>query len=93
MDVKDPKFSPLYGDFKGLCPMYFSVCATEILFDDTIFAAEKVYKSGVDVKVDIEPFMSHCFAHQTNILPEAYSQTVKVSQWMMEKQEEKKKGM
>ena len=91
LDVKDPKFSPLYGDFKGLCPMYFTVCATEILLDDTLFAAEKAYKNGIDVRVDIAPFMSHCFAYKTNILPEAYMQTVIASEWLMDQQRKKQR--
>lgn len=89
LDVKNKTFSPLYGDFRRLCPMLFSVYATEIMFDDTIFAAEKAYKNGVDVRVDVVPFMSHCFAYKTNILPEAYMLTVIAGEWMMGKQRKK----
>ena len=88
-DLKDKRFSGLYGDFRGLCPMYFSVCATEILLDDTIFAAEKAYKSGVDVRVDIVPFMLHCFGENVNHMPEAYNQCIVASEWLKNQQRKK----
>ena len=90
-DLKDPKFSGLYGDFKGLCPMYFTVCATEILDDDTVFAAEKAYKNDIDVRVDIAPFMLHGFPMRCNILPEGYMQTCIGADWMMNQQKKAKK--
>eukprot|EP01084_Bolivina_argentea_P003492 6566_1 len=83
-DLKNEIYSPLYGNFNGLCPMYFTVCATEMLLNDTIFAAEKAYKNGIDVRVDISPFMSHCFAYKVNIFPEAYVQTVVGGKWFMD---------
>ena len=82
-DLKDPKFSGIYGDFDGLCPMYFTVCATEILFDDTLLTAEKAYNRKIDVRVDVVPFLLHCFVYKVNKLPEAYMQTVIATEWMM----------
>merc|ERR1712154_469958 len=58
-DLKDKIYSPLYGNWKGLCPLYFMVGATEMLLEDTITASIEAYKNGVDVKVDIEPNMMH----------------------------------
>ncbi len=39
--LTDPYVSPLYGDFKNLIPMFFSVCSDELLFDDTLIVYDK----------------------------------------------------
>lgn len=90
--LKDSKYSGLYGEFKGLCPMYFTVCATEILYDDTILAAEKAYNNNIDVRVDIAPFMLHGFPMKCNILPEGYVQTCIGADWIMNQQRKAKKA-
>ena len=81
-DPKDKKYSPVNGDFKGLCPLYFSVGASEILLDDTLVAAEKAYKEGVDVEVEIEPFMCHVYPVFVNIFPEALYCLVRASEFI-----------
>merc|ERR1712228_212870 len=60
-DLKSKVFSPLYGNWNGLCPVYFMVGATEVLLDDTIYAGKRAYDSGVNVKVDIDPFGMHAW--------------------------------
>eukprot|EP00488_Nonionellina_sp_1-RS-2012_P000187 TRINITY_DN1055_c0_g1_i1.p1 TRINITY_DN1055_c0_g1~~TRINITY_DN1055_c0_g1_i1.p1 ORF type:complete len:246 (+),score=73.92 TRINITY_DN1055_c0_g1_i1:264-1001(+) len=71
ISLKDKAFSPLFGEWDGLCPIYFMVGATEILLDDTLDAAEKAHNEGVDVRVDIEPFMPHTFPLFLRTVPEA----------------------
>eukprot|EP01084_Bolivina_argentea_P221011 374444_1 len=39
-DLQNEVFSPLYGNFKGLCPIYFMAGCTETLLDDTIYSAK-----------------------------------------------------
>ena len=39
MDLKDPRVSPLYGKFKGLPPLLFTVGSYETLLSDTLRAA------------------------------------------------------
>ena len=60
VDLKDEKFSPLYGKWAGLCPLYFSASQHEILFDDSRFSVDKAQKAGVDVQFDWDPALPHC---------------------------------
>ena len=82
VDPKDKIYSPVNGDFKGLCPVCFSVVASEIRLDDTFVTAEKAYKEGVDVKVEIEPFMCHVYPVFVNIFPEALYCVVRASEFI-----------
>ena len=62
--------------------MYFSVGASEILLDDTLVAAEKAYKEGVDVEVEIKPFMCHVYPVFVNIFPKALYCVVRPSEFL-----------
>merc|ERR1719229_9160 len=53
VSLKDKAFSPLFGEWNDLCPIYFMCGATEMLLDDTLNAAKKASDEGVDVCVDI----------------------------------------
>lgn len=37
---KNPLVSPVYGDYSGLPPIFFSVCRDELLYSDTVKAVE-----------------------------------------------------
>ena len=52
-DRKDPRISPLFGSFDNFPPMRFVVSRSEMLFDDTMAAAEKARRSGVEVEVEV----------------------------------------
>ena len=41
IDLKDPRVSPLYGNFTGLPPLLFLVGSNEILLSDSLRAASK----------------------------------------------------
>ena len=43
---KDKKYSPVDGDFRGLCPLYFGVGASELLLDDALVAGEWTLSQG-----------------------------------------------
>eukprot|EP01084_Bolivina_argentea_P032898 60892_1 len=81
-DAQNAIYSPLNGEFKGMCPLYFSVGFTEILLDDTLFCAEKAYENGVEVQVEIAPFMCHVYPIMVNTFPEAKEAISRVSQFM-----------
>ena len=57
------KYSPINGKMKGLCPMYFSVGASEMLLDDTLRFAEMLYKQRVEVSVEVCPYLCHVFIY------------------------------
>eukprot|EP01084_Bolivina_argentea_P163380 284235_1 len=82
-NAKNEIYSPLFGTFKNLCPLYFMVGATEVLLDDTLEAAKKAYESGVNVKVDIHPFMIHVWPSKVRIHTEAREAVVRGCDWIM----------
>ena len=78
------RYSPLNGDWEGLCPILFDASATEALLDDTIYAAKKAFESGVEVKLHIEQFMCHVYPVFVNTFPEAQYSVVRASQFILE---------
>ena len=83
VSLKDKEFSPLFGEWNGLCPIYFMCGATEMLLDDTLVAAKKAVEEGVDVRVDIEPFMHHTFPLFLRTLPEAKYAVVRAADFII----------
>ncbi|MCR5585512.1 MAG: alpha/beta hydrolase [Lachnospiraceae bacterium] len=51
---EDPIFSPLFGELKGLPPVYIMAGRNEILLDDSIRLKEKIASEGGKVALDIE---------------------------------------
>lgn len=69
-DPRDPRASPLYGDLRGLPPLFMQAGDAEILLDDTRRFAAKAAAAGVDVTCEIWPEMFHVFQAFSTILPE-----------------------
>ena len=70
--TRDPRVSPLKGDFDGLPPLYFIAGSTEIFRDCSVFSTHKAKKAGVDASCDIWTNMPHCFpVTLQGALPEA----------------------
>lgn len=67
----DPLASPLYGDFRGLPPLYVQVGGDEALLDDSRRFVDKARKAGVDVRFDIYPDQQHVFQFMAGNAPEA----------------------
>ena len=55
--------SPVFGNFKGMSPLYFITGADEALLSDTTRCAHKARSEGVDVRCEISAFMQHCFVN------------------------------
>ena len=79
----DAKYSPLFGDFEGLCPMYLTVSVQEMLFDDAIHTAMKAYEQGVDVICDVHPVMFHVWPTFVKEFPEAIVACSKAAYWIL----------
>ncbi len=58
-DSRDPRCSPVYGDFKGLPPLLVMVGEAEILHDDAVRLAEAAGSAGVNVTFESWPHMVH----------------------------------
>jgi len=81
--LQSAHFSPLFGDWAELCPIYFMVGATEMLLDDTLRAAEKAHAAGTRVSVDIAPYMHHTWPLFLRTLPEAKYAVLRASDFIL----------
>ena len=59
--LRQPTISPLYGDFSGLPPVFFSASDTEVLLDDSKLLYEKLKKQGHQTALDIRHGVCHAF--------------------------------
>ena len=79
---RDPLAAPLYGDYRGLPPMYIQVGGDETLLDDSTRVAERARAAGVDVKLDIFPEMQHVFQTSVGKMPEATDAVERIGQYL-----------
>lgn len=66
-----PWISPLYGDLRGLPPIFICVGTNETMLDDSTHFAEKAKAAGVDVTLKTWEGMVHCFPLMAPLFPEA----------------------
>jgi acetyl esterase/lipase len=60
-DVKNPFISPLFGDLKGLPPIYINSGESDELFDDGLRFYEKAKEAGVEITFKGGEGMIHCY--------------------------------
>jgi acetyl esterase/lipase len=70
-DPRLPWISPLYGDLRGLPPLFICVGANETMLDDSTRFAEKAEAAGVNVTLRVWDGMVHCFPLMAPLFPEA----------------------
>ena len=70
-DVRDPYISPLFGDLKGLPPLFINAGNSDELFDDAKKFADKAKQAGVDVFFREGKGMVHCYPLMAPFFPEA----------------------
>jgi monoterpene epsilon-lactone hydrolase len=58
-DARDPRASPVFGDFAGLAPMLIQVGSEEALLGDSLTIAERAGQARVEVRLEIWPEMIH----------------------------------
>jgi monoterpene epsilon-lactone hydrolase len=81
-DRRDPLANPLFGDLRGLPPVYIEVGSHEVLLDDSLALAEALKKADVDVTLEIFPEMQHIFNLLAGTAPEADQAIGKYAQWV-----------
>lgn len=70
-NVRDPLASPLYGDFRGLPPLYIQVGTREVLLDDSLRVAHRARAAGVPVLLEKGEGLIHVWAMFGDDVPEA----------------------
>ncbi len=70
-DVRTPYISPLFGDHRGLPPIYIQVSSSEVLLDDSRRLEQKLIEAGVPVVLDEWRGMMHVWQILGSMLPEA----------------------
>lgn len=81
-DPRDPLAAPLYGDYRGLAPIYIQVGGDETLLDDSTRVAERAQAAGVEVRLDVFPEMQHVFQTSAGSMPEATEAVQRIGEWL-----------
>ena len=83
VDAKNPLYSPLYGSFKGICPLYFNSGMHELFFDENVATMEKAKDDGVDIEYEWNEYLLHStIIHVALDVPEAFATLTKVAAWI-----------
>jgi len=69
-DRADPRISPLFGDWRGLPPLLFHACSTEMLLDDSVRAQDRARAAGVAAELRVWRELPHVF-HAFHVIPES----------------------
>jgi acetyl esterase/lipase len=69
--AENPLASPLYGDLRGLPPLFIQASDSEVLLDDSARLAEKAEKAGVSVSFRTWHKLPHVWQFFAPFLPEA----------------------
>ncbi len=80
-DPRDPLATPLYGDLRGLGPIYIQVGDQELLLDESRRLAALAEKAGVEVRLDVFPDQQHSFQMMAGRAPEADEAIRRLAEW------------
>jgi acetyl esterase/lipase len=81
-DATNPEISPLFGTFKGACPILIQYDTTEVLYDDCRLIAAKLRKDGVAVTETIKTGLPHVWQYHLGRSPEANSSVAEAAAFM-----------
>ena len=70
-DPKDPRISPIYGDFSGFPPAFIQAGSAESLSAGALRIVDKLVRAGNEVHFTFGKGMPHTFAMDYAIYPEA----------------------
>ena len=69
--LKNPLVSPVFGNFEGLPPMFFSVCTDELLYSDTIMAYNNCLKCGIETDLHLAEKCFHAHLNMGDFFAES----------------------
>lgn len=70
-DFSDPYISPLFGDLRGLPPLFITAGGAETLLSDAERFASKAQAAGVPTTLRVGPGLFHCHPACAPLFPEA----------------------
>eukprot|EP01084_Bolivina_argentea_P137541 242252_1 len=80
--LKLPSYSPVNGNFKGICPIYLNASENELLIGDSKAVLQKCKEANVDVEYLWDECLPHATICMAAIIPEARDSLVIMTQWM-----------
>ena len=80
-DPREPYATPLYGDLKGLGPIYIQVGDQELLLDESRRLAAAAENAGVEVRLDVFADQQHTFQMMAGRAAEADDAIRKLADW------------
>lgn len=85
LDARDPRASPVFGDFTGLAPLLVQVGSEEALLGDSLMLAERAGQARVEVRVEVWPEMIHVWHAYGGQLNAARRAIAAAGVWMDDK--------
>jgi acetyl esterase/lipase len=85
LDLKDPRVSPLFGEFQGLPPLLVFASESEMLFDDSARLVERARAAGVDVRFEPRDGLAHVWPLFSSVMPEAREALALTAQFVRER--------
>ena len=82
LDARDPRASPVFGDFAGVAPMLIQVGSEEALLGDSLLVAERAGHARVEVRLEVWPEMIHVWHAFGGQLGAARRAIKTAGQWM-----------
>ncbi|HLZ76411.1 alpha/beta hydrolase [Phenylobacterium sp.] len=79
---RDPRASPVFGDFEGVAPMLIQVGSEEALLGDSLLLAERAGHARVEVRLEVWPEMIHVWHAFGGQLGAARRAIKAAGQWM-----------
>ena len=83
-DPRDPRISPMFGDFTGFPPMLIQSGTDEMLLSDSETVAAKARSAGVKVRFTKYPGMFHVFQMAGTVMDESKAAWVEVRRFLEE---------
>jgi epsilon-lactone hydrolase len=81
-DPRDPRASPIFGDFAGAPPALIQASLSEILLDDSRALARRFAEQGEEAALDLQEGMPHAWQIYQGWLPEADAALDRAAAWI-----------
>ena len=81
-NAQDPLISPIFGDWRGMCPIFLQVGSIEILLSDSVRLAEALRQAEVPLVFEVWQGMTHVWHMSWRFLPEGRRAIQQIGQYI-----------